>query len=90
MLKKNLFLIIKVKCNINCGIHGKCSIYNKDKCQCNDGWSGDNCMKKICSKLCKQCNDNGTCLCQNGFIGRYCQISSFHLIVKKRKMQIII
>jgi len=47
-------------------------------------------MKKICSKLCKQCNDNGTCLCQNGFIGRYCQISSFHLIVKKRKMQIII
>jgi hypothetical protein len=31
-------------------------------------------MKKSCSKFCKQCDDNGNCLCENGFTGRYCQI----------------
>jgi 3-phytase len=63
-----------VKCNIDCGIHGKCLINNKDKCQCDAGWTGENCMKKTCSDLCQQCDDNGNCLCQNGFSGRYCQI----------------
>jgi hypothetical protein len=72
-LKKENFYF-KVKCHIDCGIHGKCSINNKDQCQCNDGWTGENCQKKICSKLCKQCDDNGACLCENGFTGRYCQI----------------
>ncbi|CAF4186911.1 unnamed protein product [Rotaria sp. Silwood2] len=62
------------KCNIDCGIHGQCSMNNKDKCQCDDGWTGENCTKKICSKLCKQCDNNGTCLCQNEYTGRYCQI----------------
>jgi hypothetical protein len=65
------------KCNIDCGIYGKCSVDNKDQCQCDEGWTGENCMKKTCPKFCKHCNDNGTCLCQNGFIGRYCQIGLF-------------
>jgi hypothetical protein len=37
--------------------------------------------------LCKQCDDSGTCLCQNGFVGRYCQIGLF---IELTTMRIIV
>ncbi len=86
-MDKKIFVFFTAKCNIDCGIHGKCSIDNKDECQCDDGWKGENCRKKTCSKLCKQCDDSGTCLCQNGFVGRYCQIGLF---IELTTMRIIV
>jgi hypothetical protein len=74
----------QVKCNIDCGLHGKCTIDNKNKCQCDEGWIGDNCQKKTCSKLCKQCDNNGNCVCPNGFTGRYCQIGLFIELSKEK------
>lgn len=70
-------MYIIAKCNIDCGNHGKCSMNNRDKCQCDDGWTGETCTKRLCPELCKQCDDNGTCLCPHGYTGRYCEISSY-------------
>lgn len=62
------------KCHIDCGEHGKCLVNDRNRCECEEGWSGTTCTKKTCSKFCQQCNDDGSCRCENGFLGRYCQI----------------
>ena len=68
------FLALVVKCHVDCGTHGDCSVENRHRCQCHEGWTGDTCTKKLCPAFCQQCDDDGLCLCPNGFTGRFCQI----------------
>lgn len=73
-----------VKCNIDCGLHGQCLVDNRNQCQCDRGWSGENCQIKTCSKFCNQCDTQGNCQCPPGSTGRFCQISSSYQQTKKR------
>jgi len=57
-------------------MNGECD-YTNGICKCSEGYSGDNCEKKICINNCSgngKCI-NGNCLCNNGFIGKACQYS---------------
>lgn len=73
---KDDFFWVVVKCQIDCGSHGKCSMNKKTQCQCDEGWTGETCEKKKCPKFCSSCDNNGNCICPLGFTGRYCQIGS--------------
>ena len=51
-------------------------ICNNGVCECDDGFSGDDCSYKECPNDCNGhglCS-NGRCLCMNGFTGAECEI----------------
>lgn len=60
----------------HCNQRGFCT--NERKCQCNKGWSGNQCEK--CSNQCNHglCNENGDCICSKGFTGSNCNIQEFY------------
>ena len=66
----------------DCNNHGNCP-HNAIECQCNAGWTGIECGRKLCALDTKQqecsgpsrgaCN-NGTCACFDGWTGSDCQL----------------
>lgn len=43
---------------------------------CDEGWSGDKCMTRLCDPRCLehgQCQ-NGTCICAKGWNGKHCSL----------------
>lgn len=63
-----------------CGPHGKC--IGQDKCDCDDGWTGDRCDQMLChgklpSVACSYpngtCADANKCSCKKGYSGVECE-----------------
>nr|XP_022343862.1 uncharacterized protein LOC111136960 isoform X1 [Crassostrea virginica]XP_022343863.1 uncharacterized protein LOC111136960 isoform X1 [Crassostrea virginica]XP_022343864.1 uncharacterized protein LOC111136960 isoform X1 [Crassostrea virginica] len=50
---------------------GKC--ISMDKCECNDGYYGDNCEKMVCTCLNGHCKIPKKCTCDPGWLGDRCQ-----------------
>lgn len=68
------------KCIIPCVNGGRCKGINK--CRCPNGFRGDHCeigrrvpQRSTCSKPCRHgiCSLNNTCLCDQGWGGKFCQ-----------------
>ncbi|XP_023220703.1 teneurin-m-like isoform X2 [Centruroides sculpturatus] len=61
------------KCDLNCGIHGRCQ---NGLCNCLEGWSGPNCNEKLCDPRCVEHGEckNGTCVCNKGWNGQHCSL----------------
>lgn len=61
------------KCDLNCGIHGRCQ---NGICNCLEGWNGPNCNDKLCDIRCVEHGEckNGTCVCNKGWNGQHCSL----------------
>ncbi|VDP72442.1 unnamed protein product [Echinostoma caproni] len=65
-------------CDLDCGSHAQCVLNKADQplCQCEPGWSGLLCDRKLCDPRCfdhGHCS-NGTCVCQVGWNGKHCTL----------------
>jgi hypothetical protein len=63
------------KCAKGCGSHGRCDEV-KDQCNCDGGWYGEMCEKRVCPRNCSShgtCHaDSGKCTCDSGWDGEDC------------------
>lgn len=83
MEEKADYAIAPFYCNGGCGGNntdefdvtkyefGKC--VSMDKCDCNDGYYGDNCEKMVCTCLNGYCTVPKNCTCDAGWYGDRCQ-----------------
>lgn len=74
-----LSLSLSIACVMNCGTHGQCKLNKADQptCECDFGWSGLLCDRKLCDPRCfdhGHCT-NGTCVCHTGWNGKHCTLS---------------
>ena len=73
------------KCPNDCSKHGICNSENR-KCNCDSGWTGSSCLVQVCPDQCGNssskgfCNEDGKCVCANGFSGLDCSLDENNFI----------